>query len=273
MSCESMPRESKYYPVLLEQQVQSTTHEIYWNLHGLPKVPGRLFDYQEMVLYSLAKFVNFFNRNSCLGDFLAGHLKDGQQMLEGNIFLQPIAGDRDHSPTNIPHIAGKEAGNGIYLDGDYGFILCWRPDQRTDPLILATTSFSPGNRLSRYNPKLSYPDVTTPVVIQLQAQSYSTNYCYANPRVERREMAFEALSRFRWEHALVSIATQWTQSAGFPVINLLPGAQNRYAHHREEQMKMRYDVTAKRCGFKLGENGLYVLPTELIVDPSRLGTC
>lgn len=251
MSCEG-----KYYPALLEPQAQLTTHELYWNVLGLPQLPERLFDNPEMALYSVAKFADFFNRN-CLKDFLSGYLKKGQEMPAGNLFLQSVS--RISRSGYIAHIAGKELDRRVYLDGNYGFILCWLPEQRTVPLPLAVTSFLPGYRLNWYNRSLSYPDVTAPVIIQLQPPGhYPDGYQ-------------EALSRFHWEHALVAIDTQWAQSAGFPVVHLLPGAQNPWVFGLEKlikRMTMRYDVTAKRCGFKPDENGLYTLPTDLIIAPS-----
>lgn len=71
----------------------------------------------------------------------------------------------------------------------------------------------------------------------------------------------ERLSPFKWERALIDYATQWAQTNGINQVSITSVKNNKWAHRvghlTQEQGKMLYDVTAKRCGFKQGADKDY----------------
>lgn len=69
------------------------------------------------------------------------------------------------------------------------------------------------------------------------------------------------LSPFKWERALVNYVVKWAQEHGIQEVSVVSAENNKWAkkhgHLNLEQGKMLYDVTAKRSGFKKGEDGNY----------------
>ncbi len=66
-----------------------------------------------------------------------------------------------------------------------------------------------------------------------------------------------------WERMLVILAARWARDNKYPRICIWPGEHNGYYGPGDEERKMRirkrYNVTAKRLGFKQTETGLWVL--------------
>ncbi len=71
----------------------------------------------------------------------------------------------------------------------------------------------------------------------------------------------DKLSPFKWERALVSYVAEWAQQKGIGQVSIISVDNNKWAkrhgHLNSNQGKMLYDVTAKRSGFKKGEDGNY----------------
>ena len=59
------------------------------------------------------------------------------------------------------------------------------------------------------------------------------------------------LKHIRWEKFLLKLVEDWALANGFEKIKVVPGNKNHwYNTSRAEIFHMRYDVTAKRSGFK-----------------------
>lgn len=245
-----MSQEEKMYcPSMLKLQTKTLMLDIDRHIGEFYQRPVDSLEDRGIIQYSLHNFVNYIN-NIPLTAYLSDFLKGNQEIPDGNLFLQPVLGNPYYSPTWLGF------NKGMYLDGAYGFILCLQPDRRTRPLLLAVTSFYPGTSLYLYSEgAVSYPDITTPVILQLQSQHWFTN-----DKPGEKALAASVLKSFRWEHALIYMDVKWAQSVGLPAIHILPSWQNRYFRGKEDTMKMRYDVSAERCGFKKDERGLYTLP-------------
>lgn len=74
------------------------------------------------------------------------------------------------------------------------------------------------------------------------------------------------LAPIRWEHALVEYVVEWAQKHGIPRVEIESGTRNdwvRAGHISIQQAKLRYDVTAKKCGFKKDDRGIWF---KLFVD-------
>ena len=74
------------------------------------------------------------------------------------------------------------------------------------------------------------------------------------------------LDPFRWERMLLRLLIDWAKENGFSQVLIQPADQNEYFingtdNDRNKRLKMRYDVTARRSGFKLDPNlNAYSLP-------------
>lgn len=93
----------------------------------------------------------------------------------------------------------------------------------------------------------SYPEESRICVRQIQGKKGSEAF----------------LSRLRWEKFLLDYATQWARCNGFKEIWVQPSRLNKWCpkgiEQEQKKFKLRYDVTAKRMGFKLDEvNGHYI---------------
>lgn len=75
----------------------------------------------------------------------------------------------------------------------------------------------------------------------------------------RGELAI--LQNFRWEKMLLQILMVWARNAGFKSMRVIRGKSNSwYNSNRDQNFFMKYDVTARRSGFKFDEKGqVYIL--------------
>ncbi len=76
------------------------------------------------------------------------------------------------------------------------------------------------------------------------------------------------LKRVRWEMSLLNSVVDWAQGVGLPRVLVVPSANNYWSNNNYgqggkdlgERLFLRYDVTARRCGFKQEEkNSPYLL--------------
>lgn len=249
-----------YCPEVLGLSTEFVRQEAYRGLYGFYQNPIGSLANEAAVASSLYNFVCHMNY-SLLGNFLSGYLKKTEDpyfmnffsLPKGRYFLKAAVASLDSSRGFIGISKGESAG--MYMDGSYGFLLCWQSDQKTRPLALATTSFSPGNHMEDYDRDISYPDIFTPVIIQLQALHRNSNWVTDNEKI----LANNVLIKFRWEHALIALDVMWAQGVGLSAIHILPAEENRYFLLREESIKMRYDISAQRSGFRPDKRGLYTL--------------
>ena len=69
------------------------------------------------------------------------------------------------------------------------------------------------------------------------------------------------LRYFQWERMLLSILIDWAKNAGFKIIRVIKAESNGwYNDYRAKSLFMRYDVTARRSGFRFNKKDqAYVL--------------
>ena len=163
------------------------------------------------------------------------------------------------------HVIEDEGMGEFYFDGDFSLALGIKshivPENKT---WVGVTSFCLGRGVEHYIPygeshltgtmPFRYPH---PVIVQIQGPSPS-----AYGREYRQELYCEALSvlqDYKWERALIGLTLDWAREEGIPSVYLLPADKNRWTKSREqlERLEMRYDVSAKRLGFRLQPNGLF----------------
>ena len=105
----------------------------------------------------------------------------------------------------------------IYYDVPYQFILL------TGKIPVANIGFK--------------ADIETSTIIIKQIQGVSGRKEYLEP--------------LRWEKMLVNILADWAKQNGAKKMEIIKAQSNPwYNEHRAQSMYLKYDVTAKRCGFK-----------------------
>lgn len=80
-------------------------------------------------------------------------------------------------------------------------------------------------------------------------------------QLQGRRGAMMHLAHIKWERLLVRIVTDWAYRNGYSTIKMIRAVQNPwYSSANSQQMYLRYDVTARRSGFKfIPEEDIYVL--------------
>lgn len=62
------------------------------------------------------------------------------------------------------------------------------------------------------------------------------------------------LQHFRWEKMLLKIVMDWAKNAGFKSVRVIQAKSSKwYRNYRAENLFMKYDVTARRSGFRFDE--------------------
>lgn len=118
--------------------------------------------------------------------------------------------------------------DGIVTDGTYQFILT----SRDKPITL-----------------ISFNIVAIGLILINQLQSLVN-------RKHGRYVWLEKLTAIKWEKALIMLVCAWGSENGFGRVMVQPAEENRYyyagLHYTEyqERFHLRYDVTARRCGFR-----------------------
>ena len=121
--------------------------------------------------------------------------------------------------------------SGIYRDAEYSFLFCRKVYFRSLPL--AIISFNP------YADPISGAWIVK--IRQIQ--------CVGGKRNEN------PLYWLRWERMLVQIVVDWARKECFDRVEILPAKQSRWTDKAPlERLYVRYDVTAKRCGFRYDKN-------------------
>jgi hypothetical protein len=86
---------------------------------------------------------------------------------------------------------------------------------------------------------------------QIQGTSYG--------RLENEEIRIAALREIKWERLLVQIVCEWARINRVKWVKSISSKKSYwYGHHNQKQLFMRYDVTARRMGFReSSEEGIY----------------
>lgn len=196
--------------------------------------------------------LNLFLRNANLtiDERMSAFRKEKGEDLSGAFHLSKPS---SHRGSFIPVSWTEEDYAKVFFqDGKYGFALGFSPEEG-DNTWVACTSFSDGlnYKFTLPNPP-SFSNRAIPVVMQLQSASdYEHD---ANNTIS------DVLKNYRWEMVLLDLVTEWAQFSRFPAIGLLAAENNRWVSvKRLDRFKMRYDVTAKRFGYRMSEQGIYRL--------------
>ncbi len=113
---------------------------------------------------------------------------------------------------------------GLYADGDYGFILEWHPWSGRS-VALAMVTFDLREQFGGWYV----------IIRQLQG-------------VKGRDSYLEGV---RWERLLIHVVTDWASANGYDHVACIQGQDSVwFSKSREMAFRMRYDVTARRSGFR-----------------------
>lgn len=236
-----------YHP-LVKQHVdayRAAIEAVYFSTYPKPCIDS---DDSEGIAGSLAKYIQGINRAP--NDFMAGFLKPGAVPFERQFQFSTVSG-RENSAY---HPGGKNEG-WFYLDSNHSLFMGFSDAES------GYTYFAVGSFISGKHGRNAY-SCNFPIINQLQGVDLRS-YGQDNGRYFKFATARNLMSRYRWEKALVALIVDWAQSEQIHSVYLLPGSLNRYFHKSRikpefaESLYMHYDVTAKRMGFRLQQNGLY----------------
>ena len=147
----------------------------------------------------------------------------------------------------------------FYMDTYHAFALGIKDSTRDRPLWIGVVSFLLGKDLDFYSSYLE--DVMNefenpcPIIVQLQGANDET-YCTTSDYEEAKQV----LNKYKWERALIGIVSKWAQATNAAGVFLLPGYENRWSYKFDDEgqkLHLRYDVSARRMGFRMQPNGLY----------------
>ncbi len=181
---------------------------------------------------------------------LAGHLRRfrdnrGEEVCIDNIlsdFVKPIIKSipRYKVTTYWQRTRNYMPRRVFYIDGQYVFLLSC-PDENNIDVDIACLAFD------RFGSK-------SICIKQIQGRP---SYGEVNYR--------DYLKAIKWERFLIKVACQWAKSNNLKVYMVSAKKSPWYNKSRQKEMYMRYDVTARRSGFKFNRlTQYYKLP------PSRL---
>jgi len=224
------------------QRLQIEQAKLFAGLAGVTRLKDLfLFEGGGDISYSLEDYARKVNSSGVISPFSLGY----------------------HSKNSRGWIAG-DWGN-FYLYSPRGFILARKivgSSDQEDSFAMAGVSFSViGNDLvdRSWYPGLDLGFLREGDVLVGQIQSQKTA-----SKASRLE-----LKNIKWERTLLDITVDWARKVGLPRVLVVPSANNYWLTDshcqpmKEELGKrlfLRYDVTARRCGFKkAGDNLPYLL--------------
>ena len=182
---------------------------------------GRLADELERFFYPRSRFQIPERIN------LRGYRKENAERTLLPFFLIRDTPYFAKPETHCSGFARHQRGWGAYYDATYAFRLTY------GLFVGAMTSFNP---------------IEGGIIIhQLQAQTNDIEY-----------RGVRALRQFRWERALVDYIVGWAKTYGIPHVAVQSAEHNNWVIDGKipfERAKLRYDVTAHRCGFRKGTDG------------------
>jgi len=119
-------------------------------------------------------------------------------------------------------LGGQNGFYGIYTDAKFTFVLTYEKGTKSRSSAIACIGFD-------------VIDESTILVKQIQGVSGKLSI----------------LQCFRWEKMLLNIVIDWAKNAGFKKVKVIRAESSQwYRPHRAQNLFMKYDVTARRSGFK-----------------------
>jgi len=216
---------------------------------------------------SIADFCQGIDSNG-VNELIIHYLKSRATLPEGKFCISTpdldIRNEPWFSKTSYYVFFGDgNSPSGFFIDGSDSLILGFKSNP--SPLIrLAALSFCRGLTMARRGSSEDILPQPFPTIVQLQVFRHTGEYSYLN------EIASQALRALRWEKLLVDLLVEWAMQQQIPAVYILPSEMNRYINERRskpdfqdflQRIQIRYDGTARHCGFKMQPNGLWGLNT------------
>lgn len=206
---------------------------------------SRLRKFDEYAIGS--KLLSFCERETpILNQELADYQKDNHKIPKGKYVLCTTA-DEDALIT--------KDNRGYWNDGQHGLVLL-KKRKKGIPLFLSICTFSlPKNLTDPEKRVITAPD--SALIVQ-QLQGPLGGY-------DEREEANKTLETFRWEEFLINKVINFAIEAGSSQVGIIRGDKNYWCTSfpsridLAQRLLVRYNGTAKKCGFKKDQQGSYKL--------------
>jgi hypothetical protein len=99
-----------------------------------------------------------------------------------------------------------------------------------------------------------YLDREGSLQILIAKEDQDVTYCQPSYVIRQLQGVYgldDALKMFRWEKMLIQAVVDQAKSLGVQYVHVVKAAKNEWRHKVGcERLRLRYDVTAKRMGFK-----------------------
>ncbi|GEM_PF-2705591 len=160
----------------------------------------------------------------------------------------------------------------FYMDAQRGIALGVEDTglRSNNPTWIAVAGFAIGNELDSYvslgatqeQNRIGFGRMDFlhqfPVIVQFQGPKDRKTY---NGDYSKYKQAVNVLKEFKWERAMIDLVLEWAFISGIPAAYLLPSDKNRYLNlidsEAKDRLRLRFDTSAQRMGFRMQPNGLY----------------
>jgi|GEM_PF-2806758 len=220
---------------------------------------------------ALYDFSDYMNKGF-LETLIRVHPRSSQDVTTtGKFGLHPVF----HHPAGKAYRTLEGFKGRIWMDGQYGFGLTWRPhDAQEIPRVLAVTSFLERDQLYNYWPKYcpdkGIPDELPNSLVIVQIQGPSKDVMYESSKAVY-ESTLPIVQSIQYQKILVSSVVAFADSVGISDVGILAASRNKYVRSdladpcspsRLHQLYPIYDLTAKNMGFAMSKNGVHLLSLD-----------
>lgn len=212
-------------------------------------------DRHQRLKLSIDAHVDYLNKKQVMHNMITKHTKEGNWVNPANYLFSTDVNTSGRC--KLPYDPDD-----IYVDGTHGFALGYKTSGAVKPIWLAFTGIAMlDEERNKITKTLDYKnaELLYPVIRQLQVLTKTAD------GIERpgKQEILGALRGLRWERLMISAVTRWAEFADFARVYLQPAEKCRWAGSEEfERYKLRYDVSAKRSGFKKAPSGYFVFRGE-----------
>jgi hypothetical protein len=243
-----LPESRFYAPIEVQRIATQAQAELNYRINGFQPHPVVNCDHEDIVT-SLTNFSQQFPNHPWFQELVTSYTKPDAIIPFGEYSISPSL------KKGYNFLTG---GGNTYNDGNYGLVLGVQEPGEKQNLWLAALGFDVGIWALADGSRKSYMFMK-----QLQAYDYKDMSLSGTQNLDQKVI----LNKLRWEHLLVALGISWASGVDIDQAVIQPANRNKYYEKSgtgereawQKRLKMRYDVTASRMGFKKDLNANWVL--------------